>query len=209
VRVVATLILVVSMGCQSGPPNLDRDGDGVTRVACFGDSNTTDAKGPSWCNLLGEEFPMWVMSNRSSFGMTIVDTGATYGGFDLAARPHLDEILTIDHPDVVILAFGTNDFFRGAKPQAIVDAYAEAKARIERVGGRCLVALTPPTQPPQSPGLDEAIRDLNARLAKAFPGEIVDFWTGMTAADYKPDGLHVNASGQVKRAAAARRALLR
>ena len=206
---VAAVALVALLGCQSGSPNLDRDGDGVTRVACLGDSNTTDAEHPSWCNLLGEEFPAWVMSNRSWAGMTIIDTGATYGGFVLAARPHVDEVLTIDHADVVILAFGTNDFFRGAKPQAIVDAYAEAKAKIERTGARCLVALTPPTQPPQPAGMNEAIRNLNALLTKKFPGETVDFWTGMTAADYRPDGLHINAAGQAKRATAARRALLR
>jgi lysophospholipase L1-like esterase len=127
----------------------------------------------------------------------------------LAAAPHIDEMLTLDRPDVAILAFGTNDLRQGATPQAVVDAYAKAKFRIEATGARCLIALTPPTHPPQPAAGNDAIRDLNTRLQAAFPGDIVDFWSGMTPADYKEDGLHVNVAGHAKRAASARDALLR
>jgi lysophospholipase L1-like esterase len=209
VRLAAILGLVALAACQSAPDRLDRDGDGVTRVACLGDSNTFAHPGPGWCDLLGTASPHWVMSNRSWNGMSVIDFGETYGGFVLAAAPHVDEVLTLDHPDVVILAFGTNDLRHGATPQAIVEAYAQAKAKIERTGARCLIALTPPTQPPQSPTLNEPTRDLNARLRAAFPADIVDFWSGMTPAEFKPDGLHVNEAGHAKRAAAAREALLR
>jgi len=209
VRFATILGLVALAGCHPSQEGLDRNHDGVTRVACLGDSNTAAVPYPSWCDLLGESSPGWVMSNRSAGGMTIMDFGATYGGFVLAAAPHVDEMLTLDKPDVVILAFGTNDLWRWAPPKKIVEAYAETKARIERAGVRCLIALTPPTKPPQPPALNDAIRDLNERLRKAFPSEIVDFWSGISADDIKPDGLHMTTAGQTKRAAAAREALLR
>jgi lysophospholipase L1-like esterase len=209
VRITAILGIVALAGCHPPSDGLDRNHDGVTRIACLGDSNTASFLERSWCDVLGETSPDWVMSNRSAGGMTIIDFGATYGGFVLAAAPHVDEMLTIDHPDVAILAFGTNDLWRWASPQRVVDAYAQTKAKIERTGVRCLIALTPPTQPPQPPALNNAIRDLNARLRTAFPSDIVDFWSGITEADIKPDGLHMNAAGQAKRAAAAREALLR
>ena len=78
--------------------------------------------------------------------------------------PSAGPVPTRSGSGTVIIAFGTNDFFRGAQPKAIVDAYAETKAKIERAGVRCLIALTPPTQPPQSPGLNEAIRDFMMSL---------------------------------------------
>jgi lysophospholipase L1-like esterase len=209
VRFAAIVGIVALAACRPAPDRLDRDGDGVTRVACLGDSNTFADPPPGWCDLLGETSPHWVMSNRSWNGMSIVDFGATYGGFVLAAAPHVDEVLSLDQADVVILAFGTNDLRQGATPQAIVEAYAQAKAKIERSGARCLIALTAPTHPPQPPELNDAIRALNARLQTAFPGDTVDFWSGMTPAEFKPDGLHVNVAGHAKRAAVAREALLR
>jgi hypothetical protein len=197
------------VACHAGPDGVDRNHDGVTTVACLGDSNTFADPKPGWCDLLGEASPGWVMSNRSWNGMSIMDFGEAYGGFELAAGPHVDEVLTLDHPDVVILAFGTNDLKHAATPQAIVDAYAQAKAKIEASGARCLIALTPPTFPPDASGLNPRIEILNAAVRERFGDDVVDFWSGMTRADFKPDGLHVNAAGHAKRAAAARLALAR
>ena len=195
--------------CHDDAGRLDRNHDGVITIACLGDSNTFADPKPGWCDLLGEASPKWVMSNRSWNGMSIIDFGESYGGFKLAAAPHVDEVLTLDHPDVVILAFGTNDLKHAAMPEAIVDAYAQAKAKIEATGARCLVALTPPTFPPDASGLNPGIEALNAKVRQQFGSDVVDFWSGMTRADFKPDGLHVNAAGHAKRAAAAREAITR
>jgi len=210
-RRVLTIVLGTAMlaACRHERTGLDRNHDGVITVACLGDSNTFADPKPGWCDLLGRESPKWVMSNRSWNGMSIMDFGESYGGFKLAAAPHVDEVLTLDHPDVVILAFGTNDLKHAAPPEAIVDAYAQAKAKIEATGARCLIALTPPTFPPDSSGLNPGIEALNAKVRQRFGSDVVDFWFGMTRADFKADGLHVNAAGHAKRAAAAREAIAR
>ena len=206
-----TAVLAAAMlaACRHEASRLDRNHDGVTTVACLGDSNTFADPKPGWCDLLAEGSPGWVMSNRSWNGMSILDFGESYGGFKLAAGPHVEEVLTLDHPDVVILAFGTNDLKHAATPEAIVDAYAKAKAKIEATGARCLIALTPPTFPPDMSGLNPGIEALNAKVRQQFGSDVVDFWSGMTRADFKPDGLHVNAAGHAKRAAAARDAIAR
>ena len=205
----AVLGAAMLAACRDHAGRLDRNHDGVITIACLGDSNTFADPKPGWCDLLAEGSPGWVMSNRSWNGMSIIDFGESYGGFKLAAGPHVDEVLTLDHPDVVILAFGTNDLKHAATPEAIVDAYAQAKAKIEATGARCLVALTPPAFPPDSSGLNPGVNALNAKVREQFGSDVVDFWSGMTRADFKPDGLHVNAAGHAKRAAAARDAIAR
>ena len=78
---------------------------------------------------------------------------------------------------------------------------------------RCAASVEFTTGMPASralelPGWNERIRELNARLRETFPADIVDFWSGMSPAEFTSDGIHVNDAGHAKRAAAARQALL-
>src|ERR1700690_3162593 len=58
---VAALCVVVLSACRSHH-GMDRNGDGVVTVLCFGDSNTAGqrkADNPKWCEFLAQMHPDW------------------------------------------------------------------------------------------------------------------------------------------------------
>jgi alpha-tubulin suppressor-like RCC1 family protein len=184
----------------------DRDGDGRLTVACLGDSNTqrTSALPRTWCEALRDHLPAarWRTVNRGEGGATAVEFGSL-----VLAGEHLDYALENDAVDAVILAYGTNDLLRaGAAPKDVGEAYARLRARARAAGVDVFAALVPPVRP-LIPDINPQILELNELLAELFPAErIVDFWSDMTPEDYA-DGLHLDASGQAKRARAAADAL--
>jgi lysophospholipase L1-like esterase len=96
------------------------------------------------------------------------------------------------------------------QPEAAVDALLSLRNSAARKNAEVLIATIPPVFPP-IPAYEERmehIRAANALLAqRVAPNRLVDFFSDMQREDFRPDGLHLNASGQRKRAAAAERAL--
>ena len=199
------VVAAVAVACTSSSGVHDVNGDGHVVVACLGDSNT-DARWPpphtpKWCELAAEATG-WTFANHAVSGTTVTMPAApaTWAG------PQLDEALA-DAPDAVVLAFGTNDVRTGRSTAEIVAAYRDAVRRVDAAGAMAFVALAPPLFPPEAEHAEE-LAALNAALRSAFPpGRLIDFASGMTRADYEPDGIHPNADGQHKRAAAALRVL--
>jgi lysophospholipase L1-like esterase len=201
------LLLAAAAACADAPAVRDRNGDGRVVVACLGDSNTETQwpapHTPKWCEFAAAERPRWTFTNHAVGGSTVTRPAT--------ARPWADtqlaETLAKDAPDVVILAFGTNDVRAGRPTADVVAAYRAAVARIEAAGAVAFVALAPPIHPPE-PDRTAALAALNAALREAFPAaRLVGFEAGMARGDFEADGLHPNAAGQRKRAAAALRAL--
>ena len=201
------LAVLTAVACGDRRGVRDVNGDGRIVVSCLGDSNTeTHWPRPGtrrWCELASERAPEWVFTNHAVGGTTMTQP-ATPSSW---AMPQLERALAEDQPDAVVFAFGTNDVRAGRSTEDIVAAYRAAVERTNRARVLAFVALAPPIYSPQ-PDHRAAIEGLNAALRHAFPPvPIVDFWTGMTPADYDPDGLHLNDAGQRKRAEAALRAL--
>src|SRR5262249_7966826 len=151
------------------------------------------------CELLDDAIanPNWRFVNRALLGMTAVDLGRTVGDIPMyvddpkTAQPvTIDATLKLDHPDVVVLAFGTNDLRpirnKTAPPEQLVPTY-QAHARKLGRGGvpLVLIALPPPPVPP-SPASDlPRIDAANDLLRRTFPASgLLDFATGMVPADY-------------------------
>lgn len=208
----------------------DTNGDGLVTVVCLGDSNTMfDHVGGlrrAWCEQLDDAVanPNWRFVNRALLGMTAVDLRRTLGDLTMyvdAPTPHpvtIDATLRLDHADVVILAFGTNDLRpltnELATPEQLVTAYQAHVEKLRRGGaGVVLIALTPPTVPPSPPADLPRIDAANALLRRTFPADmLLDFAAGMVPGDYgygdEHDGVHIGQSGQRKRMQTAYRRLL-
>ncbi len=193
----------------------DWNDDGNIVIGCLGDSNTSNlAQGQtSWCPQLGTLFAQagltWQVRNMGIPGATVIDPnpGASSGWTSTALQQLVDSASGGPAPDVLVLAFGTNDLGFGSSVNDTVTAYSFMKSVIEFLGGRALVALTPPVQPfvaGQYPGIDA----LNDALRTAFPAdEVIDFHSIMDLSTDYLDFIHMNNAGQTKRAAAAYQAL--
>jgi alpha-tubulin suppressor-like RCC1 family protein/lysophospholipase L1-like esterase len=185
----------------------DRDADGRLVVVCLGDSNTARRTGApaSWCERLGGMLPgaSWQIVNRGLGGATAVPDASL-----LRADEPLVYALENDAPDAVILAYGTNDVLADAAVEEIVAAYRRLARRAREAGVVPFVALTPPLQPASS-AANVGILALNRALREAFePARIIDFHAGFDPAHFG-DRLHLNESGQVRRARLAADALAR
>jgi len=189
----------------------DRDGDGRIRVVCLGDSNTETPPGvaPSWCDRLaaqGSEAPIdprLRVVNRGWGGSTARETASFF-----PARVPLRYALENDAPDVVLLAFGTNDVLAGEEPAAIAGALDALALRVREAGAEPFVALVPPVQPPDH-GANEAVNRVNGLLRERWPAErLLDFHGGFGPEHFE-DALHLDAAGQAQRAQRAAAALRR
>jgi len=217
-RVLLAGAIAAITGCRPG----NVGGDGWITVVCLGDSNTQGgylyAAGEGWCEQLERrlESPPWRTVNRGRSGATACRTPRRpeSPSEPLDAEDMLERTLEEDRPDVVILAFGTNDVILGCDAEATLAAYHRMVARIALDGREALVALVPPFLPPNTNRprhpLDDRIDALNERLRREFrSAQIVDFASGMEPADYFADGVHIRPGGQLKHAEAARAALAR
>lgn len=206
-RARVLLLAIIVFACGPAPGVRDTNGDGRIIVACLGDSNTESRwpppYTPKWCEAVADAQRGWVVANHAVGGATVTrPTDARSSADD-----QLDGALAGGPVDAVVLAFGTNDVRFGRTTHEIVAAYRAAMARVAAHGATAWVALAPPIFPPE-PDRAAAIEALNAALRADVPApNLVDFATGMTPADFEPDGLHPNLAGQRKRAAAALRVL--
>jgi lysophospholipase L1-like esterase len=217
----ATILLALALllaGC--GPR--DVDGDGWITVACLGDSNTQGGilygVEQGWCEQLGRSLPSppWRTLNRGRNGARACHSPKLTDktGEPIEAEEILARVLAQDHPDVVILAYGSNDALLDCPTEETIAAFRRLLAATGAAGAQALVALVPPviqvTPNPVADTLNARIDAINRGLREMVPArDLIDFARGMEAADYAADGLHVGPPGQAKRAAAARGTLLR
>jgi alpha-tubulin suppressor-like RCC1 family protein len=185
----------------------DRNMDGRLVVVCLGDSNTARRVDglASWCERLSEILAggSWEIVNRGLGGATAVPHASL-----LRADEPLAYALENDAPDAVILAYGTNDVLADVGVGEIVAAYRRLAQRAQEAGVAPFVALTPPLQPASS-AANARILALNRALREAFePARVIDFHAGFDPAHFS-DRLHLNESGQDRRARLAADALER
>ena len=189
------------------PPVADLNHDGEVRIACLGDSNTALVHSSyKWCELVQDAVRPrgWKTYNYGFTGTTITRTGRTMpDGTPIYASKWVARARTEVAPDVAVLAYLTNDVLIGVAPVIAVAALESEYDLLRHAGVRVLVALCPPFFP-KEPDHSAEVAEINRRIVEAFPrADVVDFHDGMVAADYAPDGIHIKASGQEKRAAAA------
>jgi lysophospholipase L1-like esterase len=124
----------------------------------------------------------------------------------------LADTIANDRPDVVILAFGTNDLRFAYSIDDTVSAYQELVAAAEQTGAFVLIALTPPLAPwyPDAAAPNPLYEALNQRLALTWPpGRLVDCASFVVPpGDYLDDGIHFSVAGHAKRAFTAYERLL-
>lgn len=228
-RVLPTLLVALAVAGSAGRAagatsvNADVNGDGRVVLACLGDSNTYAdwqfkqhegfPKGRGWCEQLAEYLgPTVVLWNLATPGATAVRNqwpdlppDVLFSGFS-----QIEQALALDRPDIVLVAFGTNDVLpdHAADPATILAAHCEIAARARAAGALVLVATAPKPQPThdreyrRSP---ETLARFNELLRASFtPDAVLDFEALLEPEDYFDD-LHMNAAGQYKRAQEAKR----
>jgi lysophospholipase L1-like esterase len=181
----------------------DHNGDGVITVLCVGDSNTDTggkADSPKWCEFVAQHHPDWKFVNGG------VARAKAAGDCLFCGHTLLASALESVNADVVILALGTNDM---QKPSGeAVDALLSLRNRAAQTHADVLIATIPPVFYENAATVSERIDAANALLAQhVAPARLVDFFSDMRREDFYPDGLHINASGQHKRAVAVEKAL--
>jgi hypothetical protein len=220
---VALLPLAALVWCAAGctsqplPPQLrDLDGDGIIRVACLGDSNTTSGwphpGRKRWCLIAGRE----LARRARSCGWPPVELfEVAVGGAGLTppaarrnwswARPQLQRARRM-RADAIAAAFGTLDIGREHHaPKDVVRGY-DTLARHARPLPTFVALIPPLLGTARVP--DPHIAETNTLLRQHFaPGQLLDFSAGMDTRVLDPDGVHVSAAGQVQRAAVAIRTL--
>lgn len=174
----------------------DVDGDGVYRLGCVGDSNTSLLAGfTKWCEIIRN-----TLSDPDFAVINVAENGATVNlnlRFTSDATMQMADVLQRS-PDVLILAFGTNDIFQGRTPQQIHDRYVEQQAAADAAGVPLFVATTPPII--GCPNCVSRIAAGNDLLRTTFAGRVIEFHTGFAAEHFIQDGYHCNDLGQQLRA---------
>jgi len=219
-RAAAPILVAALVLAACGAPSLDHDGDGRVTVVCLGDSNTRGGilypEGDGWCERLGVSLPQatWRTVNRGRNGATACDPGRPPDGSGepLVAADLLARSLAADHPDVVIVAFVTNDVILGCTEDATLTALHALARTIEQSGAVPLIALAPPILPEGTSatvtGWNAKLDEINGRVRAEFPArQLVDFASGLQPADFMVDGIHVRGDVQARRAEAARTTL--
>jgi lysophospholipase L1-like esterase len=192
----------------------------VARLAILGDSNSVEVIRDCWVPKLNRtlttlEPGRWQIRDYARFGASITWAARSNPRIarKLSGESQIAEVLsTVPKIDVVILAFGTNDFLlqRRAPPE-IVDGYRTAIERLEGAGARVLLAYTPPCYAGAHVGMRAVpacdrlqIKALNDLLDAEFSDvPKIDFWSWVTPADLMPDQIHFTPHGQDKRRDAA------
>ena len=209
-RYLGLWLLLLLLAC-----NVDRNGDGVFRVACLGDSNSLDGwmtgTDVRWCSLMSSVLPTVGASSNGTFtsiptawenhaqlgaGTTEYPTGT---GLPIQLQQLSPTV------DAVIAAFGTNDAypFFGLTPQQAVDNLKATDTVTRAYGIQLWVATAPPSHFPAP--LQAWQTEFNALVASTFC-RTIDFTTGFDAL-LEADGLHITAAGQALRAERVRAAL--
>lgn len=200
-----TLAAVLLAGCGVFR---DWNEDGIRLVACGGDSNTVQLRHKAWCAYLRDELGEEDVRTRASAWASTraVDTDKTVFDEPVSSAYWVDLMLRWPRrPDVAILAWGTNDIGVSDTRQ-IAEALADRSARLRRAGVGVLVATVPLAF--GDAHHNALAEELNVEIRRRFAPCLVDFTTitPPTKAFYL-DRLHLNDTGQRRRAAEAARAL--
>jgi len=196
----------------------DRDGDGVWRLGCLGDSNTESSGALTrWCEKLAAliDDPRFAVVNFSSAGATAIPS-------ENDAASQVEAALHPDTPlDAAILAFGTNDTnlvhfstdpaLFDTQIVSIADAIEHHATQLAAAELAVYVATTPPRWKALfgPDGFNERIVALNGEIRARFPeAALVDFDEGFHPDPSEiGDGVHLTQRGQDKRAWRALRVL--
>ena len=199
-------LVMLAAACARMP---DVDGDGRLTVLAIGDSNT------KWLPCA------WPEGLRGRHGVAVVNAGvfglhATTALRDDMLRPRLVD----EHPDVVVIALGTNDVATGVRPEVVVETLLllASQASSHCYGsGRCiasLVATVPPIySPPNARDFMPQIRAINTTLrTRVDAAHLVDFDSWMPEQFdpelvWRSDGVHLGCKAQALRADAVERLL--
>jgi lysophospholipase L1-like esterase len=183
----------------------DINGDGKIIVACLGDSNTEANFGGirSWCERFKDLMAHKQRStvNRGKAATTVVKIAGTSDGY-----VQVQEAIN-SKADCVIAAFGTNGVRYGYSPRAIVAAYRDMKRTLDWKQIPLYVATTPRMYDDPD-AYNATVYSLNISVKNEFADHVIDFAGAVTfPADYRSDRIHMNDSGQSRRAAVAWSAL--
>lgn len=201
---VASLVPAL-VACERGSRVTDRNGDGVVRIVCMGDSNTEGALVPerrSWCERLAARHPGWEVQNGG-----VRYAQATGSGF-ISGWALLGMTLG-SNPDAVLISLGTNDLANlGRTPEETVDALVALRDQAVAANVDVFIGTIPPVFRAPGDGAAARIEAANAILARRLPADILmDFHAGLERQDLDVGGLHLGPSGHEKYAIAAERCL--
>jgi len=195
--------------CSGDCPVEDYNEDGRIIIGCSGDSNTWLAG--NWCSqlpsLAAEHGLQWEVINAGY--PYLASSAAPYQINEILTDPTLNPTGAV--PDVLILAFGTNDvgsWFTGTYGfdgsfENIMNQFAADVAIALNDGMRPLVALPPEVRDTPDCPADQGDRLLTLRdmLAAAYTGPFrIAFDPPFVNPDDLVDCLHLNPVGQMKRA---------
>ena len=130
-------------------------------------------------------------------------TDEILNGWD--GEPSLAEWLAVRAPDVVLLHLGTNDILSGQANASTADELGQVIDTLRGANPSVTVLIA---QIIPAAGLAPAMEDLNARIAQLAvakdlsdsPIRVVDLYSGFDPTVDTYDGVHPNASGELKMA---------
>jgi hypothetical protein len=182
----------------------DWNHDGERVVACAGDSNTFNTpEMKRWCPRMAwwlDDFTTWLASWP---GTRAADDPGRVNGARISSHVYLDLMLhQRPVPDIVVLAWGTNDVF----VHSVEDILAAIDAQVQwmRKANVIPVVATIPWLYDMPPDGNFRVAAVNANLRARYGPCLIDF-TSITPATstWYYDRRHLNVAGQDRRALAA------
>lgn len=203
-RLALAWLLVTGCGAREQPCDAwDLDGDRVVRIAVLGDSNSFILFPHAWTlalrrHLDAKEPGRWEVRSYARPHARITE----YPANPLVSASHqIQQAEAHDPPpELVVLAFGTNDHRSHRAAAEILGAYRAAARRLG-AGARVRIATTPACWDDDCD--PAAIAESNRMLRAAWPAEeLIDFDSWVVRGDLLPDRVHFGAEGHRKRLAA-------
>jgi acyl-CoA thioesterase-1 len=175
-------------------------------IAVIGSSTASgqgaSSYGKAWVGLLEKYYQdLKVIDRIDNYAVSGL---TTFDGLPTSEFPNTNVIQALSvHPDVVLVAFPTNDFVKGFTMQQYMSNLHTIYNLVVAAGKKCYITGTQPRDDVHDPSIRQLFKDGRDSITLEFPDNSIDFWDlladpvtlGFNPLYVSADGIHPNDAG--------------